>query len=105
MPVTIPPVRFMRSDVLAAARTRPWEKVTTRPAVPEDSGAAGFVRADGQAVPNARSVAEVLVTDGAYRPVREEPDRRQYVLDGREKVYGLWILPDEPVEVQGALPA
>ena len=37
-----------------------------------------------------------LFTDGARRPVHAEPDGPQYVLgyDG-EKVYGVWLLPEE----------
>ncbi len=46
-----------------------------------------------------RPIAEIPFTDGTHREVYQEPDGRQYVLDGREKVYGVWVLPDEPTEV------
>jgi hypothetical protein len=41
-------------------------------------------------------MAEIPVADGTRREVYEDPDGRQYVLDGREEVYGVWLLPDEP---------
>ncbi len=40
-------------------------------------------------------------TDGAVREVFEEADGRQYVMDGRERVYGLWVVPDEPAVADG----
>jgi hypothetical protein len=44
-------------------------------------------------------IAEIPFTDGTRRAVFEEADGRQYVLDGREKVYRVWVLVDEPTEV------
>jgi hypothetical protein len=39
-------------------------------------------------------------TDGAGRDVYEDADGRQYVLDGAQWVYGVWLPPaDEPVVV------
>ena len=40
-------------------------------------------------------VAYVFFTDGAKRPVYQEPSGRQYVFDEDEKVYGVWYLPPE----------
>lgn len=37
--------------------------------------------------------------DGTERAVYED-GQGQYVLDGGERVYGLWLLPDEPIVVE-----
>ena len=42
-------------------------------------------------------IAEILFTDGVSRAVYQDADGSQYVLDGREMVYGVWVKPDEPV--------
>jgi hypothetical protein len=46
-----------------------------------------------------RPTAMTSFVDGVQRAVYQEPDGRQFVLDGVEKVYGVWVLPDEPTEV------
>lgn len=38
-------------------------------------------------------------TDGIERPVYED-DQGQYVLDEGERVYGVWLLADEPLVVE-----
>ncbi len=42
-------------------------------------------------------------TDGIERDVWLDPDGRQYVLDGKERVYGVWLvdagIADTPLEV------
>ena len=42
-------------------------------------------------------VADVLYTDGHWRPVWEHPDGTQYIVnaDG-ERVYGVWYIPRDP---------
>jgi hypothetical protein len=41
-------------------------------------------------------IAYVLFTDGAKRPVYQEPGGKQYVIDDEgEKVHGVWYLPPE----------
>jgi hypothetical protein len=41
-------------------------------------------------------IAFVLFTDGAKRPVYQEPSGKQYVIDDEgEKVHGVWYLPPE----------
>jgi hypothetical protein len=47
-----------------------------------------------------RPTAEIPHTDGTRREVYQAPDGRQYVLDGREEVYGVWVLVDEPEVVE-----
>ncbi len=54
-------------------------------------------------MPTKRLASDVLFTDGVTRAVYEEPDGRQYVLDGLDKVFGLWVLPDEPEVVDPCL--
>jgi hypothetical protein len=49
-------------------------------------------------------VATVPFTDGVARPVYEEDDRQYVIDDGGERVYGVWILADEPV-IQLACPS
>jgi hypothetical protein len=40
-------------------------------------------------------------TDGSQRAVYEDDDERQFVIDDEGRaVYGVWMLPDEPVEVK-----
>ena len=48
-----------------------------------------------------RRIGERFFTGGATRPVFEDADGRQYVLDGDgEAVYGIWLpSADEPLEV------
>jgi hypothetical protein len=36
---------------------------------------------------------ESRFTDGTTRPVFEDRDGRQYVVDDGERIYGMWILP------------
>jgi hypothetical protein len=39
-------------------------------------------------------VADVEFTDGVWRPVYQQPDGRQYVIDASgEPVYGVWYIP------------
>jgi hypothetical protein len=39
--------------------------------------------------------------DGSERAVYEQDDGRQFVLDNNgQTVYGVWILPDEPLTTQ-----
>lgn len=41
-------------------------------------------------------IAYVWFTDGVKRPVYQEPDGRQFVIDGDgDKVYGVWYIPEE----------
>ncbi len=41
-----------------------------------------------------------LFDDGSIRPVFEQRDGRQYVLDDdAERVYGSWILPDDGIDL------
>jgi hypothetical protein len=45
-------------------------------------------------------VAYIEFTDGLRRPVFEEPDGRQYVLDDDgEPVYGVWFIPREECDL------
>jgi hypothetical protein len=43
-------------------------------------------------------IAHIPFTDGTVRSVYEVADGRQFVLDGEERVYGTWFLPDDAVE-------
>jgi hypothetical protein len=43
----------------------------------------------------------VQFTDGAVRGVYEETDRRQYVVEDRERVYGVWVMPPEALATAG----
>jgi hypothetical protein len=52
-----------------------------------------------------RAVGRVPLTDGTERDIYEHADGRQYVLDGGERVYGVWLAPpDEPVIARPADP-
>jgi hypothetical protein len=49
-----------------------------------------------------RPIAELHFTDGVVRPVFEDADGGQYVVDtGGERVKGVWILADEPLIARG----
>jgi hypothetical protein len=51
-----------------------------------------------------RPIDERLFTDGTMRPVFEDAEGRQFVEDGGERVYGIWLVPaDEPQLVQPGL--
>jgi hypothetical protein len=46
-----------------------------------------------------RHIADVEFTSGAWRPVWETPQGRQYVLlDDGEPVYGVWFIPRDDVQ-------
>jgi hypothetical protein len=45
-----------------------------------------------------RPIAEIGFVDGTVRPVFEDLDGRQYVEDNGERVYGMWVFVDEPLE-------
>jgi hypothetical protein len=51
-----------------------------------------------------RPIACIPFTDGAVPPVHEDADGRQYVEEEGERVYGVWVLPDEPNVREGARP-
>jgi hypothetical protein len=52
----------------------------------------------------ARKIGERLFTDGVVRTVFEDDDGRQYVLDGKEKVCGTWIVPVDEAMICRSLP-
>lgn len=53
-------------------------------------------------MPTKQPLGTVPFTDGVERQVLLDADDRQFVIDGGgDRVYGVWILVDEPVVVGG----
>jgi hypothetical protein len=48
-------------------------------------------------------VATVEFTDGAWRPVYEQPDGRQYVDVDGEQVFGVWYVPRDELVAPDAV--
>jgi hypothetical protein len=41
-------------------------------------------------------IGHVLLVDGATRPIYQQPDGRQYILNEEgERVHGVWMIPEE----------
>jgi hypothetical protein len=49
----------------------------------------------------AACIGSIPFVDGVTRDVFLDAEGRQYVIDGKDPVYGVWILLDEPEIIEG----